>query len=74
MGKERKKKLASALFSITPTLYASKQADDANIAVQPALLVGFFDDIISVGPGFTLSGPQTGKVFLVFSVGYGFKF
>lgn len=73
-GKERKEKLAGSIFSITPTLYASKQENSADASVQPALLVGFLDDIINVGAGFNLTGPDTGKVFLVFSLGYGFQF
>lgn len=73
-GKERKEKLASSIFSIIPTVYATKPDSVNDIVVQPALLIGFFDDIISVGPGFSLTGPEKGKVFLVFSLGYGFKF
>lgn len=73
-GKERKEKLASSVFSITPTLYASKEEGVEDVSVQPAILVGFLDDIINIGTGFNLSGPQTGKMFLVFSLGYGFQF
>ncbi len=73
-GKERKEKLASSIFSIIPTVYATKPDSVNDIVVQPALLIGFFDDIISVGPGFSLTGPEKGKVFLVLSLGYGFKF
>lgn len=74
IGKDRTEKLASALFSITPTVYYVKQAAENDISLQPALLVGFFDDLISIGPGFNLTGPEKGKVFLVLSLGYGFKF
>jgi hypothetical protein len=74
VGTERKKKLATSVFSIIPTLYAAKPEDQSDLSVQPALLVGFFDDIISVGPGFNLTGPEKGKVFLLLSIGYGFKF
>lgn len=73
-GKERKEKLAGSIFSITPTLYASKQENSQDVSVQPAILLGFLDDIINIGTGFNLSGPETGKVFLVFSLGYGFQF
>ena len=73
-GKERKEKLASSIISITPTLYASKQENSQDVSVQPAILLGFLDDIINIGTGFNLSGPETGKVFLVFSLGYGFQF
>jgi hypothetical protein len=75
IGKDRTEKLASSLLSITPTIYYAKQAGENNdLSVQPALLLGFFDDLISIGPGFNLTGPEKGKVFLVLSLGYGFKF
>ena len=74
IGKERKSKLASSILSITPTLYASKQENAADLSVQPAILVGFLDDLVNIGTGFNLSGPETGKMFLVFSLGYGFQF
>lgn len=73
-GKERKDKLAGSIFSISPTLYASKQENSQDVSVQPAILLGFLDDIINIGTGFNLSGPETGKMFLVFSLGYGFQF
>ena len=74
IGKDRTEKLASSLISITPTVYYVKQANENDISLQPALLLGFFDDIISIGPGFNLTGLEKGKVFLVLSLGYGFKF
>ncbi|TLY30299.1 MAG: hypothetical protein E6K63_02265 [Nitrospirae bacterium] len=74
IGRERTKKLAGSIFSITPTVYYSKQENVDDLSIQPALLVGFLDDIISVGPGFNLTGPEKGKVFMVLSLGYGFKF
>lgn len=74
IGKDRTDKLASSLLSITPTVYYAKQASQNDLSLQPALLLGFFDDIISIGPGFNLTGPEKGKVFLVLSLGYGFKF
>lgn len=74
IGKDRTEKLASSIFSIIPTVYYAKQANEGDLSLQPALLLGFLDDIISVGPGFNLTGPEKGKVFLVLSLGYGFKF
>ncbi len=64
-------KIAYSLFSITPTIYAS-QDQGADFSVQPALLVGVFRDLINVGAGFNLTGPDKGHVFLLFSVGAGF--
>lgn len=58
IGKDRKDKLAGSIISITPTMYYAKEAGASDISLQPALLLGFFDDIVSVGPGFNLSGPE----------------
>ncbi len=74
IGKDRTDKLASSIFSIIPTVFYAKQANESDLSLQPALLLGFFDDILSIGPGFNLTGPEKGKVFLVLSLGYGFKF
>ena len=65
--------IASPFLSITPTLYAS-QLEGNSLAVQPAILVGFFEDIINVGAGFNLSGEDQGDAFLLFSIGGGFQF
>jgi hypothetical protein len=69
-------KPASSIFSITPTIYVTKQDANANtdIAIQPAILVGFLNDLLNIGTGFNLSGPEKGKVFLLFSIGYGVTF
>ena len=69
-----KGKMGEPLFSITPTVYASKLETSGDLNVQPAVLLGFFRDLINVGAGFNLSGTDKGHVFLVFSLGYGFKF
>lgn len=74
IGKDRTDKLASSLVSLTPTVFYVKQSNESEISLQPAILLGFFDDIISIGPGFNLTGAEKGKVFLVLSLGYGFKF
>jgi hypothetical protein len=73
---DRKIYLAAPLFSITPTLYVTKPTDQGDLAVQPALLVGFFEDILNFGVGFNLTGPpgEKGNVFLLMSIGAGFSF
>ena len=73
-GKDRSEKLAASMFSITPTFYISKLEDSTDLSVQPALLLGLFDDVISIGYGFNLTGPHQGRTFLVFGLGLGFKF
>jgi hypothetical protein len=68
--------IAAPLFSITPTLFASKLDDTSDLIVQPAVMLGFFEDIINVGAGFNLTGRQgeVGNVFLLMSLGMGFQF
>lgn len=75
-GSDRKSYRAAPMFSITPTLYATKPTNEADLAVQPALLLGFFEDILNLGVGFNLTGPpgEKGNVFLLMSIGTGFSF
>ncbi|MEO8324823.1 MAG: hypothetical protein ABI618_03170 [Nitrospirota bacterium] len=67
---------AAPLFSITPTLYATKPVADDDLSLQPAILLGFFEDILNMGVGFNLTGPsgEKGNVFILMGIGYGFKF
>ena len=67
---------AAPLFSITPTLYATKPVADDDLSLQPALLLGFFEDILNIGVGFNLTGPsgEKGNVFMLMGIGYGFSF
>jgi hypothetical protein len=62
------------LISISPMIFASKSDRDNEIQVQPALTVGFLGELINVGAGFNLSGQDKGHVFILLSLGYGFKF
>ena len=75
-GGDRKSYLAAPMFSITPTLYATKPTTAGDLSIEPALLLGFFEDILNVGVGFTLTGPpgEKGNVFLLMSIGTGFSF
>ncbi len=75
-GKSTKGYLAAPLFSITPTIYVSEPIDQDDLSVQPALLLGFFEDILNVGVGFNLTGPsgEKGNVFMLMSIGAGFNF
>lgn len=68
--------LAAPLFSITPTLYATKPTNQGDLEVQPAILLGFFEDILNFGVGWNLTGPpgEKGNVFLLMSIGAGFNF
>jgi hypothetical protein len=61
-------------MSITPMVFASKTDREDEIVVQPALTVGFLGELINVGTGFNLSGPDKGHVFMLLTLGYGFMF
>lgn len=75
-GWDRNSYKASPLFSITPTLYATKPTSAGDLAVQPAIVLGFFEDVLNFGVGFNLTGPpeEKGHVFLLMSIGTGFSF
>jgi hypothetical protein len=68
--------LAAPLFSITPTLYVTKPTNQGDLEVQPAILLGLFEDILNFGVGWNLTGPpgEKGNVFLLMSIGAGFNF
>ncbi len=68
--------IATPMFSITPSIFASKPVKDQEFRVEPALMLGFFQDLINVGVGFNLTGEDgdVGDVFLLFSLGAGFNF
>lgn len=67
---------ASPEFSITPVIFATQITGEDNLRVEPALMFGFFEDIINVGTGFNLTGKDgdVGDVFLLLSIGAGFNF
>jgi len=69
-----KPKIAMPVFSLTPMLYASKLQASSDMSVQPAIQLGFLADLVNIGVGFNLTGPNTGHVLLLLSLGYGFKF
>ncbi len=75
-GKNTTGYLAAPMFSITPTIFASEPIDQDDLSVQPAILLGFFEDILNVGVGFNLTGPagEKGNVFMLMSIGAGFDF
>lgn len=75
LGKNTTGYLAGPMFSITPTIFASEPINQDDLAIQPAILLGFFEDILNVGVGFNLTGPagQKGNVFLLFGIGAGFN-
>jgi hypothetical protein len=42
--------------------------------LQPAIVAGFFRDLINIGVRFNLAGQNQGQVFLLMGLGVGFKF
>jgi len=71
---ERDTQKVAPLFSISPMLFASKSERGDDIRVQPVISIGFLGELVNVGAGFNLSGPDKGHVFILLSLGYGFKF
>ena len=67
---------AAPVFSVTPVIFASQIIGEDNLKVEPAIMLGFFEDILNIGAGFNLTGKNgdVGDVFLLFSVGAGFNF
>lgn len=69
---------ASSWLSVSPTIFASvdevQGSAASEVSVQPALMVGFLRDLINVGVGWNLAGPNRGQVFLLMGIGTGFKF
>jgi hypothetical protein len=61
--------IGNHLFSITPTIYFSKTVNANDIAIQPALVLSLWNDILHFGAGFNLSGQNQGNAFLLFGIG-----
>ncbi len=66
---------AGPTFSITPVIFASQLPKEGELRVEPAIMLGFFEDIVNIGGGFNLTGEDgdVGDVFLLFSIGVGFN-
>lgn len=69
-------KVAFPLFSISMIGFASKAEKESEVLLQPALVVGFLRDLVNIGVGVNATGPdkEEGDVFLLFSIGAGFRF
>ncbi len=68
-----KPKIVGPAISITPIIYYSKIESSPDLAIQPAIQLGFLEELVNVGIGFNLTGPQKGNVFMLLSLGYGFR-
>lgn len=67
-------KAAIHSFSLNPTLFVAKEENESKLALQPAFLVGFFRELLTVGVGVNLTGRDRGDVFLVLGIGSNFNF
>lgn len=61
------------LFAVSPFVYVSKVEGADELNVQPAIQMSFLSDIVTVGIGFNLTGTDKGHMFLLLSLGWGFK-
>jgi len=60
-------------ISFSPTIFVSKAETDNDVAIQPALIVGFFNDILSVGTSYNLTGQGKGQWSILLGPSYGFQ-
>jgi hypothetical protein len=60
-------------ISISPTLFVSKAETDADVSIQPAIVVGLLNDIISIGTAYNLSGVGQGQWSILIGPSYGFQ-
>ena len=67
-------KAAVHSFSLNPTLFVAKEEDESKLALQPALLIGFFRELLTVGVGVNLTGRDRGDAFLVLGIGSNIDF
>ena len=67
-------KAAFSLVSLAPTLFVTKNEQESDVSIQPAILLSFFRDFLSIGIGVRANKPHQGNAFLLFGVGSGFKF
>lgn len=60
-------------ISFSPTIFVSKAETDTDVSIQPALIVGFFNDILSVGTSYNLTGQGKGQWSILIGPSYGFQ-
>jgi hypothetical protein len=60
-------------IAVSPFLYVSKVEGTDELNVQPAVQMSFLSDLLTVGTGFNLTGTDKGHMFLLLSLGWGFK-
>lgn len=60
-------------ISFSPTIFVSKAETDNDVSIQPALIVGLFNDILSVGTSYNLTGQGKGQWSILIGPSYGFQ-
>lgn len=68
-------KMAFPAFSIDFIPFVSKAGDEGDIAIQPALVLSFLNNLFSVGAGVNAVGPEKdrGDIFVLLGFGVGFE-
>lgn len=72
-AKNGEKAKVGSLFSISPTIFVSKAETEGDVSIQPAIVVGFLNDIISIGTAYNLTGTGKGQWSLLIGPSYGFQ-
>lgn len=73
VAKNGEKAKVGSLFSISPTIFLSKAETEGDVSIQPAIVVGFLNDIISIGTAYNLTGTGKGQWSLLIGPSYGFQ-
>jgi hypothetical protein len=60
-------------FSISPTLFVSKGENESDVSIQPAIVVGILNDILSAGVAYNLTGSGRGQWSVLVGPSYGFQ-
>jgi hypothetical protein len=72
-GKDGSLAKVGSLFSISPTLFVSKGENEDDVSIQPALVVGILNDILSAGVAYNLTGAGRGQWSVLIGPSYGFQ-
>jgi hypothetical protein len=64
---------AGSWISFSPTLFVSKTESEGDVAIQPAIVIGLLNDIISIGAAYNLTGTGRGQWSIIVGPSYGFQ-
>lgn len=60
-------------ISFSPTIFVSKAETEGDVSLQPAFIIGLFNDILSVGTSYNLTGQGKGQWSILIGPSYGFQ-